>query len=294
MAATTSSPVLSNNGSETSANTVNSTPPPSTTPSTGAKSPNLPTITLQRPDPPKNLRGLNKPKCIKCGNEALTINEWRFAKLKEHNQGNIEAENEAFDRYMRNISLLEELFDVNSEMPDENSTMVSNPPTTSCEKMDIISETKVMLRSNPGRIDMFRKRIRQTIDEGLKKLRSCNSIDGPSSLDSEGDLAAKASKSSWSGNNAAWTELNMKLNRARNEEDLKLCIQSRPNITGQQKLISGKHTEKSEVLQTSQNDLPLAQESDVISKLLKTTEIDQDALNSVDFHFSSLEEIEDL
>lgn len=384
MAAAASSPVLSNNGSDTSANTVNSTPPPPlATPPAAVKSPGLPTITLQRPDPPKNLRGLNKPKCIKCGNvarsrcpyqscksccskaqnpchihvlkpnstladrgastnstapeqqpnevaapgpqskatslrqlsstfsqfnnvhiprsrkpltrkEALTVNEWRFAKLKEFKEGNIEAENEAFDRYMQNISLLEEVFNVNSERLDEDG-ILSNPPTTSGEKMEMILETKLMLRSNPVRNDTFRKRIRQTIDQGLRKLQKSKSTDDPSNLDNEDDLTPKEAKNWWSGKTSALTELNFKLNKARNEEDLKLCIQTKDNITSQQ-LSSGEKTKNSEMLveQSSQHNLPSAQESDVSLKLVRTTEIDQNVLNHVDFRFSSLEEIEDL
>ncbi|XP_010677206.2 uncharacterized protein LOC104892884 isoform X1 [Beta vulgaris subsp. vulgaris] len=386
MAATTSSPVLSNNGSEASGNTGISSPPPSsTTPPSTVKSPSLPTILLQRPEPPKNLRGLNKPKCIKCGNvarsrcpyqscksccskaqnpchihvlkqnstladrgassnstipeqqpnevaasgpqskatslrqlsstfsqlnnvhiprsrkpltrkEALTVNEWRFAKLKEYKERNVEAENEAFDRYMQNIGLLEEVFDVNSERTDENVSGMSNPPTTSGEKMEIISETKVMLRSNPERINTFRKRIRQTIDQGLRKFQTNDLVDGPSNLDDEDDMTPKTATSMRAGKTSALAELNFKLNRARNEEDLKLCVEMRSNILGQQNLTLGQRAENAEVLekQTVRNHLPSTQESDVSLKLVKTTEIDQDLLNSMDSHFSSLEEIEDL
>lgn len=228
--------------------------------------------------------------------EALTVNEWRFAKLKEYKERNVEAENEAFDRYMQNIGLLEEVFDVNSERTDENVSGMSNPPTTSGEKMEIISETKVMLRSNPERINTFRKRIRQTIDQGLRKFQTNDLVDGPSNLDDEDDMTPKTATSMRAGKTSALAELNFKLNRARNEEDLKLCVEMRSNILGQQNLTLGQRAENAEVLekQTVRNHLPSTQESDVSLKLVKTTEIDQDLLNSMDSHFSSLEEIEDL
>lgn len=38
------------------------------------------------------------------------MNERRFCKLKEYRDRNIEVENEASDRCMQNISLLEEVF----------------------------------------------------------------------------------------------------------------------------------------------------------------------------------------
>lgn len=37
---------------------------------------------------------------------AAAINVWRFSKLKEYKEENIEVENEAFDRYMQNVDLL--------------------------------------------------------------------------------------------------------------------------------------------------------------------------------------------
>ena len=33
--------------------------------------------------------------------DAVNINKWRFSKLKEYTEGNIEAENEAFDSHIR-------------------------------------------------------------------------------------------------------------------------------------------------------------------------------------------------
>ncbi|CAO2837912.1 unnamed protein product [Amaranthus hypochondriacus] len=387
MAAVTSSPVLSNNGSETSANNVPSTPPPPSTITTSSvKSPNLSTVSMQRSEAPKNLRGLNKPKCIKCGNvarsrcpyqscksccskaqnpchihvlkpnstladrgassnpvvpeqqlseaatpgtsakanslrqlsstfsqfnnvhiplrsrkpltrkEALTINEWRFAKLKEYKEANIEAENEAFDRYMQNINLLKEVFDVNSETSDEDESLASNPPTTSGEKKELILEMKVILRSNPMRSDTFRKRIRQTIDQGLSKLQTNNAIEDPNSLDNDTESAPKAAKNCSTVETSALTELNHKLNRARNEDDLKLCIQMRSDVTSQQKISQEMKTDSSEVTEepTAPSKLPSAPEYDFPLKMVKSTEIDQDALSKMDIHFSSTEEIEDL
>ncbi|KMS99560.1 hypothetical protein BVRB_1g022870 [Beta vulgaris subsp. vulgaris] len=58
MAATTSSPVLSDNGSEASASTgISSSPRSSMAPPSTEKSSSLPTIFLQRPEPPKHPAG---------------------------------------------------------------------------------------------------------------------------------------------------------------------------------------------------------------------------------------------
>ncbi|XP_057512376.1 uncharacterized protein LOC130794478 [Actinidia eriantha] len=61
--------------------------------------------------------------------EAAVINEWRFLKLKEFREANIEVENEAFDRYMQNVSLLDEVLAVkaNPEVPTSSGSPISNP-----------------------------------------------------------------------------------------------------------------------------------------------------------------------
>ncbi|KAK6935055.1 hypothetical protein RJ641_035210 [Dillenia turbinata] len=164
-----SSPALSNNSTDT----ANTTATTGTASAAAAAAAGMAAIVAAASNatatstPPRTLRGLNKPKCIKCGNvarsrtsirasslrqlsnnfaqfnsvqvpfrskkpltrkDAAAINEWRFSKLKEFRERNIEAENEAFDRYMRNISLLEEVFSVKS-IPEE-------PPIGKSTKLD--------------------------------------------------------------------------------------------------------------------------------------------------------------
>ncbi|KAL9246902.1 hypothetical protein vseg_020382 [Gypsophila vaccaria] len=385
------SPILSNNGSESTSGNATPAPSPSPaaaptpTPVTAVK--NQASMLLQRSEPSKNLRGLNKPKCITCGNvarsrcpfqccksccskaqnpchihvlkpnatladrgassnsapaeqqpsevpapvpsakatslrqlsntfaqfnnvhlplrsrkplslkEALVINEWRFAKLKEHKESNIEAENEAFDRYMRNIGLLEDVFDVNSERLSEDASPSSNLPTTSGEKAEMVSQIKAKLRSNPVRIDTFRKRIRHTIDQGLRNLQSYASKDGDANLPKEDEPTPKAAKRWWGGKISALTELNDKLNKVQNEDDLKKCIQVRAKIKGQAKPTPQKKPESSEISkeQTTVNDTSVTRESEKpLLKFVRATEVDQDTLNGMEFYFSSLEEIEDL
>ncbi|GAA0153162.1 hypothetical protein LIER_11472 [Lithospermum erythrorhizon] len=41
--------------------------------------------------------------------DAQVLNEWRFSKLKEFKDKEVGAENEAFDRYLQNVGLLEEI-----------------------------------------------------------------------------------------------------------------------------------------------------------------------------------------
>ncbi|CAH1453088.1 unnamed protein product [Lactuca virosa] len=122
--------------------------------------------------------------------EASQINEWRFSKLKEYKDRNMEIENESFDRYLKNISLLEDVFALNSNLEGENETVVS--------KLKII------------RSENLRDRMRFIVNNGLKNLETetqeTNTTTGPK-------------KARYSG----LVELNKKLTNARTAEDLKSC-----------------------------------------------------------------------
>ncbi|XP_039024578.1 uncharacterized protein LOC120157543 [Hibiscus syriacus] len=112
--------------------------------------------------------------------DAIALNEWRFSKLKEFKDRNIEIENNAFDRYMQNISLLEEVF----------STEGSEPSSTSQEGETsvVTSGMKLTLRSNPVRTNNVRKRIQQIVDQGIKKLQKSEPNDGSTDPDDQNKL----------------------------------------------------------------------------------------------------------
>ncbi|XP_074317639.1 uncharacterized protein LOC141653699 [Silene latifolia] len=220
--------------------------------------------------------------------EALLINEWRFAKLKEYKENNIEAENEAFDRYMQNISLLKQVFDLYSDRAEDDGTQLSEPPMTSGENTRRVSEIKAKIRSNPLEIDTFRKRIRQTVDQGLRNLQMYKSNRSSGNLDK---------KYGWVGKTSAWAELNDKLNSSQNEEDLKLCMRIRTKIKGCAKSTSYKKPESTELSKNRSipDDISFGRGSgNSLLCPVRATQIDQNVLNGMEFHFSSLEEIEDL
>ncbi|KAL5981255.1 hypothetical protein ACLOJK_029176, partial [Asimina triloba] len=83
--------------------------------------------------------------------DAAAINAWRFSKLKEYNERNIEIENEAFDRYMQNVNK------ASTSGEDETSKMVA--------------AMKGRLKSNVERAGGFRKRVRDLVEQGLRKLQ---------------------------------------------------------------------------------------------------------------------------
>ncbi|XP_040987885.1 uncharacterized protein LOC121235616 isoform X1 [Juglans microcarpa x Juglans regia] len=231
--------------------------------------------------------------------DAAAINEWRFSKLKEYKDRNIEVEDEAFDRYMQNISLLEEVFLVKSiiEGSIEDESSVSNPNATSLEANTemLVSGLKLRLRSNAIRADNFKQRIQQIVHQGLKKLQKPDLNDGinePSDQDepNEGPKKAKIGKKEKA---SVMSDLIDKLNKARNEEDLKSCLEMKLQLFNQDTVSSKKEIQDAapkdqipKVDSEPRKELPYS-----LKKLISTTEIDEETLNRIDAHFSSLEQI---
>ncbi|PRQ18604.1 putative transcription factor STY-LRP1 family [Rosa chinensis] len=235
--------------------------------------------------------------------DAVATNEWRFAKLKEFKDRNIEVENEAFDRYMQNISLLEEVFSVNSNAEESigDGSSISNHDMTTTEgdNGDMVSGLKLKLRSNPMRTSNFRKRIQQIVDQGLKKLKTCESADGDKepSDQIELDMGPRKGENWRAARASALGDLIDKLNKARNEEDLQSCMEMKTQLFNELKSMSSSELEDTETTkkQTTKNDLETRKESQYLfPHLISTNEIDQETLSSVNAHFSSLEQIEGL
>ncbi|XP_050377466.1 uncharacterized protein LOC126794737 [Argentina anserina] len=241
-----------------------------------------------------------KPLTIK---DAVATNEWRFAKLKEYKDRNIEVENEAFDRYMQNISLLEEVFSVNTN-PEESigdGSSISNHDTTATESDngDMVSGLKLKLRSNPMRTSNFRKRIQHIVDQGLKKIKTCEPAGGDKEPSDQMELDLGPNKGEkWRAERvSALDDLIDKMNKARNEEDLQSCMEMKTRLFNELKSVSSSEFEDTEISekQTTKNNLETRKESQYLfPHLISTTEIDLETLNSVDAHFSSLEQIEGL
>ncbi|KAJ4846824.1 hypothetical protein Tsubulata_004617 [Turnera subulata] len=226
--------------------------------------------------------------------EAIAINEWRFSKLKEYKERNIEVENEAFDRYMLNISLLEDVLSVKSlsECSTEDGSFPSIPVETSeegnSEKM--ITEQKLKLRSNPVRSENVRKRMQQIVDQGLRKLQKREPSDSVSALTDPNEIDKWPEKAGvrWAEKTSALNDLIDKLNKARNEEDLKACLEMKAQLYSQNSRSSQTGAAK---------DTPgtPTKELDFLSqKLYRTVEIDPEDLKTIDVHFATLEKIEDL
>ncbi|CAL0312271.1 unnamed protein product [Lupinus luteus] len=229
--------------------------------------------------------------------DAAAINEWRFSKLKEYKERNIELENEAFDRYMQNVDLLEEVLSVKSGNHNESSASESNP--TSAENDETtIPGLKLQLRSNSTRTDAVRMRIQQVVDEGLKKLRKCAVGGGTNEpIDEEADKDSTRGK--MTERLSAVSDLIDKINKARTEEDLKSCLEMKFQLFNNTD--KGSDTDMMELdnetheNQTVESDAAPAKELDYsLPKLVCTTEVDQETLNTIDKHFTSLEHVQEL
>ncbi|CAL5197896.1 unnamed protein product [Lathyrus oleraceus] len=221
--------------------------------------------------------------------DAAAINEWRFSKLKEYKEQNVEAENEAFDRYMQNVDLLEEVLSVKPS--DDNVPSVSEANPTPMENSEImIPGLKLQLRSNSTRSDGVRIRIKKIVDEGLKKLKKC-AVDGDSN-EQTNEVNESSNKRKRTEKLSAISDLMDKINKARSEEDLHSCLEVKLQLFNSDEDSAMVQATDNEMHQnqTAEGDVAPAKELDFsLPKLVGATEIDQETLNTIDRHFSSLE-----
>ncbi|MFQ6640194.1 hypothetical protein Gotur_015405 [Gossypium turneri] len=233
--------------------------------------------------------------------DAVALNEWRFSKLKEFKDRNIEIENDAFDRYMQNISLLEEVFSTKPVQDGSDEDEESKPSSTSQEDeaLAMTSGLKLALRSNLVRSDNTRKRILQIVDQGLKKLQKSEPNNGATDPDDQNKLdnRLKKAKPLWVERSSMLSDIMDKLNKARNEEDIKSCLEMKAQLYNQSTMSTPTEIKDSDMLnqQDIKNDTTPGKVANYpMPKLFASMEIDQETLNKVDAHFSSLEQIEDL
>ncbi|CAN8303618.1 unnamed protein product [Cochlearia groenlandica] len=192
-----------------------------------------------------------KPLTIK---DAQALNEWRFKKLKEYRDGNIEAENEAFDRYMSNVNLLEEAFSCTS-VPEEVPGAAEASEQNNEERS--VSELKLRLRSNSSRTESFKKRITETVQSGLVKLQKKTKFIASSNDQAETERRIKRSKREEKA--SAWNEITDKVNKARTEDDLKSCLEMKSKLCSQ--VYSDEASESDKVLPGSVRKVEMSEEA---------------------------------
>uniref|UniRef100_A0A1D1YID4 Uveal autoantigen with coiled-coil domains and ankyrin repeats n=1 Tax=Anthurium amnicola TaxID=1678845 RepID=A0A1D1YID4_9ARAE len=231
--------------------------------------------------------------------DAAYINKWRFSKLKEHIEGNIEAENEAFDRYMKNVSLLEETFSVNSW----NDSMPIVEACSSEEDFNkLVTGIKARLKSNSERANNFRERVQGIVDRGLQKLKEWefqdNEVSQADDTDSFGEFKRrrKILKSRFEMT-AAVEDLAEKLIKARSEDDLKSCLETKLQLFNQDGHCAShksNHPTADDTETKESTDTVTAAFSYSLPKLLSTVQISENSLSNIDREFISLDQIAEL
>ncbi|KAL1212993.1 hypothetical protein V5N11_026122 [Cardamine amara subsp. amara] len=211
-----------------------------------------------------------KPLTIK---DAQALNEWRFTKLKEYKDRNIEVENEAFDRYMSNVNLLEEAFSFTS-VPEAAASERNNEEIT-------VSQVILRLRSNSARTESFKKRITETVKAGLLKLQK--PVFGSSS-DDQDEIQKQIKRQKREEKSSALNEIIDKLNKARTEEDLKSCLEMKSKLYGH--VSSNAASEKNKVL------LGIARKVEINEEALERIGEDLQSFDKVDLQ--SLDKVEKL
>ncbi|ERN15483.1 hypothetical protein AMTRI_Chr03g51910 [Amborella trichopoda] len=221
--------------------------------------------------------------------EIAAINGWRFSKLKEHTDQDIEAENEAFERYMQNVSLLEEVFSIHPLEPGLDNQ--SEPAPTSLKKdydtQKLLSCIKARIKADPQRGERNKQKLQGLIDARLGKLQSGDSIE---------EAGEKEPKRTKNGDDKAWFERPLITNgsmdsKARIEDELKACLAMKLQLSG----------EKPSFLKSENDEIVTGQESKVVNprsfgvgKLYTEAQVTDDELCNINAKFSSCHDFEEL
>lgn len=204
--------------------------------------------------------------------EIAAINNWRFVKLKEYCDSKIEAEDEAFGRYMQNVSLLEDVFSLPTRpleglSEDGNVTFESrlseqaNSVSEDYNDDMLVEGLKVRLKSKTERSEEHRQRLRKLIEKGLQKLKRGDH--GNLVEDDENNSAlilgdcAEVKKPKAIGRErlkkvSLISTLLDKLSKARNQEDVNACIEMYSHTFGMDISGSAINTNISEEIHSSQ------------------------------------------
>ncbi|BBN02507.1 hypothetical protein MPTK1_2g15870 [Marchantia polymorpha subsp. ruderalis] len=181
--------------------------------------------------------------------EAYMTNSWRLQKIKEHAASEIMAEDEAFDRYVSNASLLEEIFALRAgplkgltaagELLRSEGSRCSEDETKLDESI-LLDAMRCRLASNTKRKDASRQKLKQVIDKSLLRLRKPEQepseviVEDDDSALTAGVCVARLESKRFKAQTEegkqslkrteAFDMLLQKLNHAKNQESLQECV----------------------------------------------------------------------
>jgi hypothetical protein len=229
--------------------------------------------------------------------DVASINNWRFMKLKEHMQGDIDAENEAYERYTQNVGLLEEIFcpteDAAAEPEAEAETNSEE------ESMDIlVSEAMARLKSDNESACSFKERVATLLDQKLKKLlenQTASEDQSPSDQNADDDTKPVELTTKQKMERSAKTnELLGKLAGARNEDDLKACRDVAAQLLDNENDSTVDKSNQVELLPRTQESSVAAAWPCSFPKLWTRMEVDDSFASKVSEGFASLDQFAQL
>lgn len=224
--------------------------------------------------------------------DVASINKWRFMKLEEHIQGDIDVENEAYDRYTQNIGLLEETFYLTEDAAGEHETEA----TSSEERMEImVSEAKVRLKSDCSNADGFKERIATILDQKLKELQGRGSAyedDKPSDQNLDDHRKpVKLSIKQQMERNMKTNELLGKLTKAQSEDDLRPCLGIMAQLFGKEKSSTSMSTSNKS---SNQESTPAITPSYSFPRRMTRSEFDENMSSEINDESPSLSQVAQL
>jgi hypothetical protein len=217
-------------------------------------------------------------------------------KLKEHMQGDVDAENEAYERYTQNVGLLEETF---CPMEDAAAEPETEATSSEEERMDLlVSEAKVRLKSDNENADSFKERVATILAQKLKKLHDSQSSyeDDKLAEQSQDDhtTPVKLRTKQKMERAAKFNELLGKMMRARNEDDLKPCRDLIEQLFGKEYGSSMDKSNRMETEPSNQESTTATAQPYYFPKLCTRIDVDEEFAAKLDAEFSSLSEVAQL
>ncbi|XP_020260878.1 LOW QUALITY PROTEIN: uncharacterized protein LOC109837163 [Asparagus officinalis] len=216
--------------------------------------------------------------------DAVNINKWRFSKLKEHVEGNVEAENEAFDRYTWNVRLLEETFSTEGIISDGQSTL---EPTSSDKFQKLVASLKVKLMGD-------------LVSQQLRKLQGSSLVPDESSpyadeLDAGKEHKRRKKEGEWRAERtAAFSDLIDKLSKARSEDDLKPCLEMKVQLLNRSESKIDQEDPEKSLLPKQEPDTIMDSSVYSAPKICTAVHMNQVALSNINAKLSSLVELAEL
>jgi hypothetical protein len=216
-------------------------------------------------------------------------------KLREHMQGEVDVENEAYERYTQNVGLLEEIF-----CPTQDTDTEPEPETNSeGESMDIlVSEAIARLKSDTESADSFKERVATLLDQKLKKLlenQTATEDQRPSDQNADDHTKVVTVTTKQKQERSAKTnELLGKLTRARNEDDLKTCHDIVAQLFGNENDSSMDKWNQVELLPRTQESYVAVAPPCLFPKLWTRMEVDENIASKINDEFAWVGQIAQL